>query len=67
MEDKCTNPVYQSVDEWLSSMGSTFNVYNASEEEVFYLAMQEQFPMISIETTNCFLKVARELLGKQKK
>lgn len=60
--ERINNPVYNNVNEWLQDQGCiTMNVFEMQENEVFYYALQKEFPGISMETTDIFFKLAKRL------
>lgn len=59
------NPVYKMADKWLQDQGSTMNIFECTEDEAFYFAMQKDFPGLSMEVTDCFLNMARKLFKRK--
>ena len=61
--DRTNNPVYDRINRWLIEHNViNINVYEMSEKEAYYWAMQEFLPGISMEITDEFWKVAQQLM-----
>lgn len=61
--DRINNPVYLKVNEWLVDRGvKNINVFELNEKDVFYYAMQMEFPGVSASTTDIFFRIANQLM-----
>lgn len=60
--ERLKNPIYQKVNDWLTEIGSTVNVFEMEEKEAFYFAMQMEFPGINVAMTNTFFDIAEQLM-----
>ena len=63
INDRINNPVYLKVNDWLIDRGvKNINIFECNEKEVFYYAMQMEYPGVSVSTTDAFFRVANQLM-----
>lgn len=62
--ERTKNPIYKKVEAWFEKQGIvTANPYNFKENEVFYYALQAEFPGISNEITDIFFDIAKQIIS----
>lgn len=61
--EKINNPVYSKTNEWLIEHKCiNINVYELDEKEVFFWAMQAEYPGVSKQLTDDFWRTAKQLM-----
>lgn len=63
LTEKINNQIYSKVNEWLIEHNCiNINVYEMDEKEVFFWAMQAEYPGVSKQLTDDFFRIAKQLM-----